>query len=190
MKIETKKEILNEVLYIFRTIVICSVAVFICVRLFFSPIHVDGTSMYPTLRDGDFGFSFVLTSLFDRYKRFDVVMIHSEKEGRNIVKRIIGLPGETIEYKNNQLYVDGKAVEEDFFDEEYISSQTYGGELDFTEDCGPYRLNADEYFLMGDNRNASKDSRDMGPFRSKDILSKYAFIVYPMDNFNIVTNDD
>ncbi|NBK97530.1 MAG: signal peptidase I [Erysipelotrichia bacterium] len=190
MKIETKKEILNEVLYIFKTIVICSVAVFICVRLFFSPIHVDGTSMHPTLKDNDFGFSFVLASLFKQFHRFDVVMIHSEKENRNIVKRIIGLPNETIEYRNNQLYVDGKKVKETFFDKEYVNLQTFGGELDFTDDCGPYRLGDDEYFVMGDNRGASKDSRDMGAFKSKDILSKYAFIVFPFDHFNVVTSDD
>ena len=85
-------------------------------------------------------------------------------------------------------YVDGKIVEETFFNEDYVNSQTYGGELDFTEDCGPYKLGKDEYFLMGDNRNASKDSRDMGYFNAKDILSKYAYIVYPIENFNIVTS--
>lgn len=190
MKIETKKEILNEVLYIFRTIVICSVAVFICVRLFFSPIHVDGTSMHPTLKDDDFGFSFVLSSLFKKYNRFDVVMVYSKKDDRNIVKRIVGLPNETVEYKNNKLYINGKVVEETFFDEEYVNSQTFGGDLDFTEDCGPYILGDDEYFLMGDNRNASMDSRMLGFFNSKDIMSKYAFIVFPFDHFNVVTNAD
>lgn len=190
MKIETKNEILSEVLYIFRTIVICSVAVFICVRLFFSPIHVDGSSMFPTLEDDDFGFSFVLGSLLKMYDRFDVVMVYSEKEKRKIVKRIVGLPNETIEYKNNQLFVDGKAIEENFFDQAYVDSQTFGGELDFTDDFGPIKLQDDEYFLMGDNRAASKDSRMLGPFHAKDILSKYAYIVLPVGNFKVVTNSD
>ncbi len=188
MKIETKKEILTEVLYILRTIVICSVAVFICVRLFFSPVHVDGNSMHPTLKDDDFGFSFVLSSLFHKYDRFDVVVANFEKEGKYLVKRIIGLPNETIEYKNNNLYVDGKKVEETFFDDEYVNKLTWDGELEFTDDFGPVQLGDDEYFLLGDNRKASKDSREVGAFKSNDLLSKYIFVVYPFSNFNIVTD--
>lgn len=190
MKKETKQEILQEVLYILRTIVICSVAVFICTRLFVKPIRVDGTSMHPTLRDDDFGISFVLGSLLQNYHRFDVVIVYSLSENKELIKRIIGLPGETIEYKDSLLYVNGKQVAETFFDDDYVNSQTWGGTLDFTEDFGPVRLQEDEYFLMGDNRPASLDSRELGVFHSKDIRCKYALILFPFQHFNLVIHDN
>ena len=190
MKHEVKQELLDQLLNIMRTIVICMVVLFLCFKLFLKPIQVSGASMYPTLKDGDFGFTFVLGGLLDIYERFDVVIIYYEAEDMELVKRIIGLPGETILYKDNKLYVNGEYVEETFFNEDFVDSQTFGQLLNFTEDFGPVTLGEDEYFVLGDNRRSSLDSRIIGAIHSEDILSKYVYVIYPFDDFNIVTNDD
>ncbi len=180
MKIEMKyNEILNEIAYVLRTIVVSSVVVFLFTKLLFKPYHVDGLSMYPTLDDKDFGFSFVFNSLIDQYNRFDVVIVDVEDSKEPWIKRIIALPNETIEYKDDVLYINGVAMEEPFLDEEYMNKKTFGGTLNFTTDFGPITLEDNEYFLLGDNRLVSQDSRNVGPFQEDQILSTHLFVVYP-----------
>ena len=96
---------------------------------------------------------------------------------------MIGLPGETVEYRNNQLYINGEPVEEPFLDESYTS--TYPGS--FTGDFKTEKLGEDEYFCMGDNRPHSSDSRYYGAFHKSDIVSKGVFVVYPFKGFGVYT---
>lgn len=186
---QSKKDgLLIEILDIIRIVLICFILVFICTRFFFKPVKVEGSSMYPTLEDGEFGFSNVFSTLNENFNRFDVVVVSSDKtQGSNWVKRIIALPNETIEFKDDKLYIDGKYVKEPFLDEEYIKSQLYGT-LHFTSDFGPVKLNDDEYFLMGDNRLVSHDSRAVGAFHKDDIVSKSVGIIFPFDKIGIVNN--
>lgn len=144
--------------------------------------------MYPTLEDSDFGFSFILGSLISSYERFDVVVVLYEKTNSLWIKRIIGLPGETIEFDNDNLYINGELIIEDYLDSDYISKQTFGGTLNFTTNFGPIYLGEDEYFLMGDNRLVSQDSRVVGVFSSNDIISKYVYILYPFKNIGLISN--
>lgn len=181
---DKKEEVIKEIVYIFRTIVISSVAVFMCTKFFLKPIVVDGPSMYPTLHDKDFGFSFVLGSLLQQYNRFDVVIVHYED--RNLVKRIVGLPGETISYYDDVLYVNDEPIEETFFDSNWVKKNTFGGKTLYTEDVDEVTLGKDEYFVIGDNRPNSVDSRILGPIKANQIRSKYAFIVYPLESFGFV----
>ena len=182
-------EILKEIIYVLRTIVVCSVAVFIWTSLLFSPVYIEGSSMYPSLEDNDFGFSFVLGSLLDRYERFDVVVTLYEKSNQLWVKRIIGLPGETLEYDDDTLYINGKAVDEYFLNDDYVNNQTFGGTLNFTTNFGPIVLGEDEFFLMGDNRLVSQDSRTSGAFNSSDFISKNVFVLYPFKNLGMTKNN-
>ncbi len=182
------REITLEAIYIMRTIVICSVGVFLCTKLLFTPIYISGQSMYPTLHDRDFGFSFVLGIMNKEYSRFDVVVAQYKNSDIPWVKRIIALPGETIEYKDDKLYINNEYIVENYFDTEYVSNQTFGGTLNFTTDFGPITLGDDEYFLMGDNRLVSQDSRSVGAFNITDIISKYMFVLYPLQNIHLVTN--
>lgn len=149
------------------------------------PIQINQSSMYPTLKDQQLGFSNILTYRIYGAKRFDVVIFYAEPLHDYLVKRVIGLPGETIESRNDVLYVDGQAVAQDFLDPEYVASQTAGGQR-FTNDFGPITLGADEVFLMGDNRPYSSDSRAMGPFKLSAILCKDAYIFYPLNEMRIV----
>lgn len=189
LKKETKKESLKiEILDFVRMILICFVFVFLCVKFVFRPVTVDGSSMYPTLIDKEFGFSNVFSTFVSDPERFEVVVAYYEETDKLWVKRVIGLPGEKVEYKDDKLYINDEYVEETFFDETYVNSVTNNGESIFTGDFGPYYLGEDEYFLMGDNRQVSKDSRVVGPFTKEDIVSKYVLVLYPFDKIGIISD--
>ena len=88
----------------------------------------------------------------------------------------------TVSYKDSQLYIDGVAIEETFLDHDYVSSQS--STRDFTGDL-EVTLTEDEYFLLGDNRPYSKDSRSYGAFSKEDIISKGLFVLYPFNEFGV-----
>lgn len=190
LKEETKKESFKiELLDFVRMILICFVFVFLCVKFVFRPVTVDGSSMYPTLENQEFGFSNVFSTFIGDVHRFEVVVVYNEETDKLWVKRVIGLPNETVEYREGKLYIDGKHIEETFLDKDYVNSQTNNGEFPFTKDFGPTKLGPDEYFLVGDNRNVSKDSRIVGPFQKDAIVSKHVIILYPFDKIGIVSDD-
>ena len=139
--------------------------------------------MYNTLEDGYFGFSDLIGYRLTGLKRFDIVIVYLAEKKEYLIKRVIGLPGETVEYRNNQLYINGEPVEEPFLDESYTS--TYPGS--FTGDFKAEKLGEDEYFCMGDNRPHSSDSRYYGAFHKSDIVSKGVFVVYPFKGFGVYT---
>lgn len=147
---------------------------------------VDGKSMYPTLHDGDIGLSNILGLRMGDIQRFDIVVVNVPNDERYIVKRVIGLPGDTIEYRNDKLYVNGVYTEEPFLDNEYANgikeSNTY-----FTADFGPVLVPEGEYFVVGDNRQNSADSRSekYGTFTRDQIKSKDLFVLYPFSNFGL-----
>ena len=137
-----------------------------------TPAVVDGASMDYTLENGQL----VLINKFvynvKDVKRFDVVVLDNKKEGDKIIKRIIGLPNETIEYNNNQLYINGKRMEENY---EFTNTE------DFT-----YTTKDGEYFVLGDNRVVSKDSRMLGTFGEDDIVGRVNFRLFPFRKFGTV----
>ena len=92
----------KTIVELLKTIAISLVLVFILINFVLISVRVDGSSMYPTLHDGDFGFSFVLKKNLG-IDRFDVVVVNNEDNANRLVKRVIGLPGETVEYVHNVL---------------------------------------------------------------------------------------
>lgn len=189
-KKKIKNGIMFELLDLVRIVLVCFVCVFICVNFLFKPVRVEGISMYPTLQDQEYGFSNVFSALRNDFGRFDVVVVNGETTNSdNWVKRIIGMPNETIEYKDDVLYIDGKKTEEPFLDEDYINSQKKSKSNNlFTDNFGPIVLGDDEYFLMGDNRPYSHDSRAVGAFDKNDIVSKSVLVLYPFDKIGLVNN--
>lgn len=144
------------------------IAIVIVVLLFkfvLMSVEVSGSSMVPTLCSYERGISFIVTKNIG-INRFDICVIKSDKTSDFLVKRVIGLPNETIEYIDNKLYVNGEYVKEDFLDNVYTG--------DFT-----YTLSEDEYYCLGDNRSVSRDSRYYGPFKKDDIKATHVFIYYP-----------
>ena len=169
-----------------KTIVIYLIVIIVLTQFVIRPFRVDGESMMPTVHSGELGISNVLGTKLGSINRFDVVIVYSEASSKYIFKRVIGLPNETIQYDNDMLYIDGKVTEEPFLDKEYIKQMTDNGNLDFSKDFGPLQLGKDEYFLVGDNRMRSHDSRDVGAFHKSQIKSKNGIIFFPLNRMRFL----
>lgn len=149
----------------------------------FAPIVVDGQSMMPTLESGDR----MIVNKIGEPERFDIVVFHAP-ENKDYIKRVIGLPGDTVEYKDDVLYVNGEPVEEPYLDE--YKSQELDGPLtpDFTltdiiqRDTVP----EGEVFVLGDNRRFSKDGRHIGTVSMEEIVGETKFVYWPFDQIHFV----
>lgn len=131
-----------------------AVIVFMIMTLFVTPSVVVGESMYPTYDDGD-RFFVVRDWLVSEYEYGDVVC--ADVQGMTIIKRVIGLPGDTIEIKDDVVYRNGEKVDES----EYLQDGVKTEPLNIMK---KFVLGDDQYFLLGDNRENSQDSRSFGPF--------------------------
>ncbi len=130
------------------------VIVIVLINLFvISPVKVSGSSMAPTLSDKQYLYQLKM----EKIKRFDIVTFHAPEEGKVYIKRVIGLPGDTIEYSNGDMRVNGKRITED-----YILAAT-------TEEYHT-TVPEDHYFVLGDNRNNSTDSRMIGCIPKSSII--------------------
>lgn len=156
---------------IFKYLII--IAIIILIRIFvLTTSEVIGPSMEPNLYDGNILLVEQITSRFGDYKRFDVIVF--EHSPSYLVKRVIGLPGETIEYRDNKLYVDNKKIESHF--------NINGNTTNF----GPITIPEDKYYVLGDNRIDSIDSRDFGPIKKEKIVGKPFFCIWPFNKIKIV----
>lgn len=165
------KEKLKEVIpYIIIVFVVIFIKTFIV-----TPIRVNGPSMLPTLKEKDIMILNKTAYYFSSPKRFDIVVIDTKEN--YIIKRIIGLPGEEIEYKDNALYVNGEKVEEKI---ENLQTE------DFTsEELGSKKIPEDTYLVLGDNRMESYDSRSIGFINKKQILGKTSLTILPFNRIGI-----
>jgi signal peptidase I len=170
----------TELIDLAKTMVFSLVVVFVITTFVATPVKVNGDSMYPQVKDEQVGFSMVFGK--NQIERFDIVVVYIKETNKYLVKRVIALPNETVSYKDSQLYINGIAIEEDFLDDDYVSSQSMT--RDFTGDL-EVTLAEDEYFLLGDNRPYSKDSRSYGAFSKEDIISKGLFVLFPFNEFGV-----
>ncbi|MCR0153794.1 signal peptidase I, partial [[Clostridium] innocuum] len=113
-KKEEKKGLKYELLDLVKTFVICFVCIFLLTNFVVKPVRVDGRSMDPTLEDGEIGLMNVFSAKFQDIERFDVVVVYNEEKKENWVKRVIGLPGDTIYAKDDVVYVNGMPIEEPY----------------------------------------------------------------------------
>lgn len=164
----------------------------VIIRYFlFTPIVVDGDSMTPTLENGDRMIVYKLGYMVGEPNRFDIVVFHAP-EGKDYIKRVIGLPGEHIEYRDDVLYINGEPIEEPYLDQ--FKAQLPKGNLtqDFTLQDVP-GVNPDVevipegyVFVMGDNRRGSKDSRHIGLVDIDEIIGSTNLIFWPLNEFKFV----
>lgn len=133
--------------------------------------------MYPTLHHGDYLFLNKINYRFHSIKRGDIVVIKMGKS--RYIKRVIGLPGETIQAIDGKVYINGKYLEESYLSKDIIT-------LDFNleEISGNYQIPDDEYFVMGDNRPNSKDSRVFKAVERKKIIGKTTIVLFPFTRFD------
>ena len=138
------------------------------IRLFIiTPVRVDDHSMNPTLENKQI---LLLSKYSKHYERFDIVVFNYAKQ--KLVKRIIGLPGEKIEFKNNKLYINNKEIEEDFG---HMETEDFS-----LSDIGYETIPDNMYFLVGDNRTNSLDSRYIGLVSDSDIEGVVHFSIWPL----------
>lgn len=178
-----------EIFDLVRTFLICFVVVMLISNFVVKPVHVDGDSMHPTLNDGEIGLINIFSVQQQGIERQDVVVAkHEDYNGKeDWVKRVIGLPNDTVYAKNDVIYINDKALAEPYLDNEYANNIRKQGRV-FTEDFDKVTLQDDEYFLMGDNRVVSFDSRKVGAFKEKDIIGKDAYIIFPFGDMKMVRN--
>ena len=163
------------------TMITTFVVTTLLVHFLFAPVRVSGSSMYPNVLDGEIGFTSVISKNVSGIDRFDIVVIDSDRVTVDLIKRVIGLPGEEISYCNEQLYINGEPLAEEFLDTPYYQQIKANGQM-YTMDFS-YQLGENEYFCLGDNRPVSSDSRVYGPFSSKEIKATGLFVIFPFSEF-------
>ena len=171
------KELLSLIVYIGFVILIC----YLIITFVGCRSKVDGSSMNPTLDDGDNLWVSKISYTLGDPKRFDVIIFNYD-ENTTYVKRIIGLPGETVRIdEKGDIYINDKPI-----------IDNYGKEKIYENNRGrasqPVKLGEDEYFVLGDNRNGSTDSRwaSVGNVSREDIVGKAIFRIYPFSGFGRV----
>ncbi len=175
-KVDMKKEILSWVFYIAFVLVLTWVIItFVGQRT-----RVDGRSMMNTLHDGDNLIVEKLSYRFSDPKRFDIIVFPPTGKKEYYIKRIIGLPGETVQIdENGNIYINGELLEENYGAE---TIQNPGRAVN------PITLGDDEYFVMGDNRNNSKDSRseEVGNVKRSQIIGRAWLRIWPLNKFGLL----
>ena len=170
-----------------ETIVI-GLSIFLVVYLFFmQPHQVNGQSMVPNFQSGEYVLTDKVSSRVGEPQPGDVVVFHApeaahcpEGTGCDFIKRVIAVPGDTVEVKDNAYYVNGDRLPEPYIPSDYEILPGF-----FTKDRVVF-LEEDEYFVSGDNRPYSSDSRAWGPISKSDIVGKAFFRYWPVDEMGII----
>ena len=161
----------------FRDVLISVAASFMIITFIYQPVRVEGTSMQPELRDQDRLFINKFAYHFESISRGDVVVFHYPLDpSKSYIKRVIALPGDTLRIDDGRVYVNGKRIAEPYVPARYRDDRSYPKIV----------VPNNEYFVMGDHRSISSDSRDFGPVNRNVIYGKAAFIYWPADNMGVV----
>ncbi|HWY26758.1 MAG TPA: signal peptidase I [Candidatus Angelobacter sp.] len=140
----------------------------------YQPVKVEGTSMAPLLSDQERIFINKFVYRFEPIGRGDVVVFwYPRDHSKSFIKRVVGLPGETIEVRAGRVYVDRKEWKEPYVPPNYLDDLSYP----------PVQIPDDSYFVMGDHRDSSNDSRVFGPVSRQNIYGKAVFAYWPVDHF-------
>ncbi len=170
-----------------KAILIAVVLAGVIKQFFFAPILVDGVSMSPTLHDRDRMIVNKIGYHIGKPNRFDIIVFQAT-EDKDYIKRVIGLPGDEIEYRNDTLYVNGKPYEEPYLEKQkkqlVDAPLTYDFKLE--EITGKKTVPKDQLFVLGDNRRFSKDSRSIGTIKMDQVIGKANVLYWPLKDARIV----
>jgi signal peptidase I len=145
----------------------------------YQPVKVEGTSMAPLLSDQERIFINKFVYRFEPIERGDVVVFwYPLDRSKSFIKRVIGLPGETVEIRSGRLYINNIELAEPYVPASYLDSSKYP----------PTLIRQDEYFVMGDHRDSSNDSRVFGAVPRQFIYGKAVFAYWPVDHFGSLTS--
>lgn len=194
---DDERTLLEDILGFIKVFVVSAIVILLFVNFVAHPVRVDGRSMYPTLKDGGFGFTNVGGVLLNGVERGDIVVVTMKEEGQKThwVKRVIGLPGDTVSCVNDVVYINGKVLDETkYIDPDYRQSlvdkfgyfnKVPNADNTNVEDFEEVKLKDDEYYVMGDNRPYSKDSRYVGPVKKSQIFAKKMLVLLPISDIGV-----
>jgi signal peptidase I len=164
----------NEIRVWTRDLLIAIGLALVIIVFLYQPVKVEGTSMAPLLSDQERIFINKFVYRFEPIDRGDVVVFwYPLDRSKSFIKRVVGLPGETVEIRKGMVFVNGVSLAEPYVPPQYE---------DLT-DFGPMRVPRDNYFVMGDHRISSNDSRVFGPVPSHYIYGRAVFAYWPVDHF-------
>lgn len=160
-----------------RDFIISVLASFFIITFLYQPVKVEGTSMQPELRDQDRLFINKFAYSFESISRGDVVVFYYPRDTqKSYIKRVIALPGDDIRIDEGVVFVNGRKVNEPYVPKRFEDMHSMANMV----------VPQGEYFVMGDHRSISSDSRDFGPVLRKLIYGKAAFVYWPADNVGVV----
>ena len=178
------REILGWIFYI----IVILVLTYVIITYVGQRTSVSGSSMETTLSDGDQLLVDKLSYRFQDPKRFDIIVFpYQYEENTYYIKRIIGLPGETVQVVDGYVYINGSRLESDIYGNELMDDPMAASQ--------PITLGKDEYFVLGDNRNHSQDSRDqsVGEVKKdtirKDLIGRAWVRIYPFDKMGVIRHE-
>ena len=170
------REAIDFILYLAVVAGICYVIVTFVVQR----TVVSGTSMIPTLQDGDNLITDKISYRFRDPERYDIIVLRVESQHENFIKRVIGLPGETVQIVGGRVYINGELLESDVYGNELMISAGRASQ--------PITLGENEYFVLGDNRNGSADSRleEVGNVDKSRIIGRAFVRIWPLSQFGLL----
>lgn len=146
------------------------------------PHKVSGNSMLPTLHDGEYILTDKVSYKIGQPKYGEIIVFKNPRDqSQDFVKRIIGIPSDIIQITNNKVLVNSQPV-----NEYYLSSQTKTEARNFSKEGGSYQIGEEQYYVLGDNREHSSDSREWGTITKAEIIGKVFFRYWPIQNFGLV----
>jgi len=171
----------NEIRVWTRDLLIAIGLALVIIVFLYQPVKVEGTSMAPLLSDQERIFINKFVYRFEPIQRGDVVVFwYPLDHSKSFIKRVVGLPGETVQIRQGAVYVDGKFVPEPYVPPQYEDPS----------DFGPKLVPPDSYFVMGDHRISSNDSRVFGAVASRYIYGRAVFAYWPVDHFGSLSATD
>jgi signal peptidase I len=171
----------NEIRVWTRDLLIAIGLALVIIVFLYQPVKVEGTSMAPLLSDQERIFINKFVYRFEDIHRGDVVVFwYPLDRSKSFIKRVIGLPGETVDIRHGLLYVNGQLIPEPYVPPQYTD----------VTDFGPVRVPKDSYFVMGDHRISSNDSRVFGPVASQFIYGRAVFAYWPVDHFGSLSTTE
>lgn len=160
-----------------RDLLVSVAVAFVIITFLYQPVRVEGTSMMPQLLDQERLFINKFEYSFTPIRRGDIVVFHYPRDPvKSYIKRVIAIPGDRLRINDGQVYVNGKPLSEPYVPERYQDERSYPEIV----------LNAHQYFVMGDHRMISSDSRDFGPVNRNLIYGKASFVYWPADDMGVV----
>lgn len=174
----------NYIWRVLRTVVLAVLIALLFRSFFYASYIVDGKSMEPTLHDGNLLMVNKIIYDWKHINHFDVVVFHANEE-EDYVKRVIGLPGDTIKYQGDTLYLNGKKVMEPFLEPYQVDDQMLTQNFNLKEITGFQKVPDGQMFVMGDNRRKSYDSRYFGFVPLNKVVGKVDLRYWPFSQLTI-----